>query len=66
MWTAAVANPPTQEMFISKLATWLAETPTHRAFTDVYETQSGEYVDVLFPPCSFAFFSWHLANDFEP
>jgi hypothetical protein len=44
MWTAAIASPSTQSMFISLLAKWINETPTNRAFTDLYNTQTGEYV----------------------
>lgn len=44
MWVAAIASQSTQTMFISKLATWINTTPTNRAFTDLYNTQTGEYV----------------------
>jgi hypothetical protein len=42
MWTAAVASTSTQQMFISDLALWINETPTNRAFTDLYDAQTGE------------------------
>lgn len=44
MWVAAIASQSTQTMFVSKLATWINTTPTNRAFTDLYNTQTGEYV----------------------
>lgn len=43
MWTAAIASASTQTMFISKLANWINTTPTNRAFTDLYNTQTAEY-----------------------
>ena len=61
MWTAAIASPTTQTMFISLLAKWINATPTNRAFTDLYNTQTGEYVllnffqrDLTNRPLSFA------------
>jgi len=42
MWTAAIASTSTQQMFISDLALWINETPTNRAFTDLYDAQTGE------------------------
>jgi hypothetical protein len=41
MWCAAIASPSTRSMFISKLANWINTTPTNRAFTDLYDTQTG-------------------------
>ncbi|KAL7901531.1 hypothetical protein HDV63DRAFT_410931 [Trichoderma sp. SZMC 28014] len=43
LFAAAVANPDTQAMFISLIAKWINETPTWRAFTDLYDTNTGEY-----------------------
>jgi Domain of unknown function (DUF1793) len=42
MWTAAIASESTRNMFIEDLATWINETPTNMAFTDLYDAQSGE------------------------
>lgn len=42
MWTAAISSPSTKFMFISKLAKWIGTTPTTRAFTDLYNTQTSE------------------------
>jgi hypothetical protein len=42
MWTASIASKSTQTLFISLLAKWINETPTNRAFTDLYNTQTGE------------------------
>jgi hypothetical protein len=45
MWCAAIASPSTRSMFISKLANWIQNTPTNRAFTDLYNTQTGDFAD---------------------
>jgi hypothetical protein len=42
MWTAAIASRSTKAMFVSLLAKWINETPTNRAFTDLYNTQTGK------------------------
>ncbi|PBP15938.1 hypothetical protein BUE80_DR013284 [Diplocarpon rosae] len=42
MWVAAISSPSTKKLFISKLAAWINTTPTYRAFTDLYNTQTGE------------------------
>ncbi|PHH67709.1 hypothetical protein CDD80_590 [Ophiocordyceps camponoti-rufipedis] len=43
MFSAAVAKEPTRNMFINKIADWINQTPTWRAFTDLYDTGSGGY-----------------------
>lgn len=43
MFAAAVAKPEVKAMFISKIAKWINETPTWRAFTDLYDTNNGQY-----------------------
>lgn len=43
LFAAAVAKPDTQNMFISKIARWINETPTWRAFTDLYDVNTGGY-----------------------
>ncbi|KAL5092772.1 hypothetical protein Trisim1_000509 [Trichoderma cf. simile WF8] len=43
MFAAAVAGPKTKAMFISLIAKWINETPTWRAFTDLYDTNTGGY-----------------------
>ncbi|TVY48886.1 Glutaminase A [Lachnellula occidentalis] len=43
MWVAAIASPSTKKMFYSKLANWINNTPTNRAFTDLYNTQTGDF-----------------------
>ncbi|KID76102.1 Glutaminase A [Metarhizium brunneum] len=43
LFAAAVAKPETQNMFISKIARWINETPTWRAFTDLYDVNTGGY-----------------------
>ncbi|KAH6664891.1 hypothetical protein B0J14DRAFT_238768 [Halenospora varia] len=45
MWTAAIASTSTKTMMINKLATWINETPTNRAFTDLYNTQTGNWAN---------------------
>ncbi|KAK8233958.1 glutaminase GtaA [Phyllosticta capitalensis] len=41
MFVAAVSSTDTRDMFIRDLAKWINETPTSRAYTDLYETDSG-------------------------
>jgi len=43
MFAAAVASPATQKMFIEDLARWIDSTPTHRAMTDLFQTDNGDY-----------------------
>ncbi|OAA39424.1 glutaminase GtaA [Metarhizium rileyi] len=43
LFAAAVAKPDTQSMFISNIAKWINETPTWRAFTDLYDVNTGGY-----------------------
>jgi hypothetical protein len=43
LFAAAVAKPETKAMFISKIAKWVNETPTWRAFTDLYDVNTGGY-----------------------
>ena len=42
MWCAAIANSDTKNMFTSTVAKWLGVTKTNFAFTDLYDTISGE------------------------
>ena len=42
MFTAAIAAQSTQQMFISDLAKFVAETPTNLPFTDLYDAQTGK------------------------
>jgi hypothetical protein len=42
MFVAAVASPDTKRMFINDLATWIGETPTDQAMTDLYNVETGE------------------------
>lgn len=42
MFTAAVASPSTQQLFISDLAAWVNETPQNGAMGDLYDVYSGE------------------------
>jgi len=42
MLTAAVASADTAAMFISDIASWINETPTNRALTDLYNATGGE------------------------
>jgi len=48
MFTAAVASTSTQQMFISKLAQWIQDTPTNNAMTDLYNTTTGDYPGITF------------------
>lgn len=42
LFTAAVASESVRDTFHKALATWINETPTNRAFTDLYDTQTGK------------------------
>ena len=42
MFCASVANTDTKNQFISVVAKWLGTTPTNFAFTDLYDTNTGE------------------------
>ncbi|KAM7186314.1 protein of unknown function (DUF1793) domain containing protein [Naviculisporaceae sp. PSN 640] len=43
MFAAAVASDDTKKMFVRKLASWIGRTRTNRAFTDLYQADSGDY-----------------------
>ncbi|PQE08816.1 putative glutaminase protein [Rutstroemia sp. NJR-2017a WRK4] len=43
MWVAAISSASTKSMFISKLATWIATTPTDRAFSDLQNTDTADF-----------------------
>ncbi|EKG11503.1 Six-hairpin glycosidase-like protein [Macrophomina phaseolina MS6] len=43
MFVAAIASTETRDMFHSDIADWISQTPTNRAFTDLYETETGDY-----------------------
>ncbi|KAL1966154.1 hypothetical protein VTN77DRAFT_4706 [Rasamsonia byssochlamydoides] len=45
---AAIASKETQQMLFKDLATWINNTPTNRALTDLYDTISGDYPDIFF------------------
>ena len=42
MFCAAIASSNTTELFIHDIATWIDQTPTNRAMTDLYNTTGGE------------------------
>ena len=48
MYAAAGSKPETQQMFVSKIAKWINETPTFRPFTDLYETETGGHPNTVF------------------
>ncbi|KAF7587742.1 hypothetical protein BBP40_006820 [Aspergillus hancockii] len=48
LFAAAVSSKSTQDMFHKLIATWINETPTNRAFTDLYETATGAYPGNVF------------------
>ncbi|KAK0247018.1 hypothetical protein LTS09_017845 [Friedmanniomyces endolithicus] len=43
LFCAAVASSSTKAQFIPTIAKWLGETPTNFAFTDLYDTITGDY-----------------------
>lgn len=43
MWAAAIASKDTRDLFIQLLARFIDETPTNKAFTDLYDAANGHY-----------------------
>ncbi|KAH9877777.1 hypothetical protein J1614_002994 [Plenodomus biglobosus] len=43
IFCAAIASTETRDMFINAIAKFVNETPTSRAFTDLYDTDTGAY-----------------------
>ena len=43
MFAAAVAEDGTRRMFVSKIANWINRTTTWRAYSDLYDVQTGGY-----------------------
>jgi hypothetical protein len=48
IFCAAIASAETRDMFISKYARWVDETPSANPFSDLYLTDSGEQTGVNF------------------
>ncbi|KAL5409434.1 hypothetical protein PMIN06_010398 [Paraphaeosphaeria minitans] len=48
IFCAAVAAEETRDMFISKYAKWVSETPSANPFSDLYLTDSGEQTGINF------------------
>lgn len=44
MFAASIAAAETTAMFTSTIATWINESPTNRALTDLYNATGGEFV----------------------
>ena len=42
IFCASIASTSTKDEFTSVVATWLDQTPTNFAFTDLYDTITGE------------------------
>ncbi|KKA18490.1 glutaminase, partial [Rasamsonia emersonii CBS 393.64] len=47
-FSAAIASEDTRNMFFNDLATWINTTPTNRPLTDLYDTISGNYPNIVF------------------
>lgn len=43
MLAAATCSANTTAMFIKDISTWINETPTNRAMTDLYNATGGDY-----------------------
>lgn len=43
IFCAAVASKSTRAMIINRVAAWINQTPTNRAFTDWYDTKTGDF-----------------------
>ena len=50
MFAASIAAPETTAMFTSTIATWINESPTNRALTDLYNATTGEFVSFRHNP----------------
>ena len=50
MFAASIAAPETTAMFTSTIATWINESPTNRALTDLYNATTGEFVSFCHIP----------------
>ncbi|KIW02103.1 uncharacterized protein PV09_06593 [Verruconis gallopava] len=48
MFTAACCSQDTRDMFIKDLSNWIGATDTGRPFTDLYDTLTGSYPDIMF------------------
>jgi Domain of unknown function (DUF1793) len=48
LFQAAVSSTDTRDQFVSAVATWINDTPTNRALTDLYDTVSGDYPGIFF------------------
>lgn len=48
IFSAAIAAPDTKQMFFSKLAKFVRETPTSRAFSDFYDVRTADFGVVPF------------------
>ena len=48
MLCASVASPSTRAKFIQTIATWIDQTTTNRAFTDLYNATTGGYPSPMF------------------
>ncbi|KAB8213432.1 hypothetical protein BDV33DRAFT_210208 [Aspergillus novoparasiticus] len=48
LFAAAMASVETRDMFHKALVAWINETPTNHAFTDLYDTSTGDYPGVTF------------------
>jgi hypothetical protein len=42
LFVAATSKPSLRDRFVSTIAAWLGSTPTNFAFTDLYDTVTGE------------------------
>ncbi|KAJ4290334.1 hypothetical protein N0V90_010550 [Kalmusia sp. IMI 367209] len=43
IFCAAIASEETRDLFISKIAKWVSDTPISKPFTDLYQTNDGSY-----------------------
>lgn len=48
MFVAAVSSDETKAMFIATMARWINTTSTHRALTDLLDTETGGYPGIQF------------------
>lgn len=42
-WVAAIASDSTQDLFYSRMASWINQTPTNHPLTDLYDVNTADY-----------------------
>ncbi|KAL7270257.1 hypothetical protein RUND412_007042 [Rhizina undulata] len=48
LWAAAISSAPTRQKIVDAVGLWLNETVTDRPFTDLYDTETGDFPGINF------------------